>query len=306
MQKRKKNTPNFVLQRRRWVSVNCHLNHKKLVAVVIFLVVAGFSNWIALAYIHDIVGRDPLPDVVFSLIPEQPWALGVGDLMVTFSAVLIRRTLFILGILYALRTICMLVTQLPSGYANNEEKCRRQVNYSERTFSVYARRVLEQTVHVGFQLLCTPHLHGYVQDIEAKMLCGDLLYSGHTLIMVVCWLTIHHYLPASIKWLHYIVKMFMVLGMACMVMSRTHYSIDVLFAYCFSVGVFTIYHAFCEIDTYRERKHSILREIIENQLEIPFGQKIYRNLFDPTHRSRQQDKSMSNCSSDAVMQPSIV
>uniref|UniRef100_A0A915CP33 Sphingomyelin synthase-like domain-containing protein n=1 Tax=Ditylenchus dipsaci TaxID=166011 RepID=A0A915CP33_9BILA len=115
--------------------------------------------------------------------------------------------------------------------------------------------------------------------------------------------------------------MFMVLGMACMVMSRTHYSIDVLFAYCFSVGVFTIYHAFCEIDTYRERKHSILREMWIIKLfagwkRISFrknrkpigdpGQKIYRNLFDPTHRSRQQDKSMSNCSSDAVMQPSIV
>uniref|UniRef100_A0A915CMX6 Uncharacterized protein n=1 Tax=Ditylenchus dipsaci TaxID=166011 RepID=A0A915CMX6_9BILA len=58
---------------------------QKLVAVVIFLVVAGFSIGLHLP-IYTIVGRDPLPDVVFSLIPEQPWALGVGDLMVTFCA----------------------------------------------------------------------------------------------------------------------------------------------------------------------------------------------------------------------------
>ena len=58
----------------------------KIVTVTIFLAIAGVSNWAALAYIHDIVGRTPLPDAIFSLIPQQAWALRVGDLMVTMCA----------------------------------------------------------------------------------------------------------------------------------------------------------------------------------------------------------------------------
>lgn len=33
---------------------------------------------------------------------------------------------------------------------------------------------------------------------EDGMLCGDMLFSGHTLVMMVCLLTVTHYLPA--KW----------------------------------------------------------------------------------------------------------
>lgn len=71
------------------------------------------------------------------------------------------------------------------------------------------------------------------------MLCGDLLYSGHTLIMVVSSLAFSQYLPRSLRLFCFVPKLFMIIGMACMVISRTHYSIDVFFAYCFSVAIFT-------------------------------------------------------------------
>ncbi|KAI1731674.1 putative phosphatidylcholine:ceramide cholinephosphotransferase 3 [Ditylenchus destructor] len=294
------------------------LEPHKLAFVVVFLILAGFSNWIALAYIHDFVGREPLPDIIFSWVPEQGWALGVGDLMVTLCSasaitlfilhkhrnIVMRRTLFILGMLYTFRAITMLATQLPSGYADNNYKCRRQLDPKDRTLAVYIHRVLEQTLHVG------------LQDIEAKMMCGDLLYSGHTLVMVICTLTINHYIPLAIRWIRWVPNMLMLIGMCCMVISRTHYTIDVFFAYCFSVGVFTLYHAFCEIDTYRERKMSVLYKLwmmrivswleenvipgrIENKLEVPFAQAIYKNCFDPMRRPRQQAKSIYDIFADS-------
>jgi len=66
----------------------------------------------------------------------------------------------------------MLVTQLPAGYKNNEVRCRPSINKINRTLSIYLIRTLEQTIHVG------------LQDNSKQMLCGDFLFSGHTLIMV--------------------------------------------------------------------------------------------------------------------------
>jgi shingomyelin synthase len=127
------------------------------------------------------------------------------------------------------------------------------------------------------------------------MLCGDLLFSGHTLIMVVASLTIEYYLPASLKFLHYIPKLITMIGVMCLVLSRTHYTIDVIFAYWLSVGVFSIYHAFCEIDIYRERKNSILNRLwlvrfigwleinvvpgkLDNIIEVPLIPRIYKKM----------------------------
>uniref|UniRef100_A0A183CTR7 PAP2_C domain-containing protein n=1 Tax=Globodera pallida TaxID=36090 RepID=A0A183CTR7_GLOPA len=139
----------------------------KLTFVLVFLIVAALSNWAALSYVHDFIGRTPLPDIVFSIVDEQPWAHPVGDFMVTLSSaslillfllhkyrvVVIRRTLFITACLYTLRTVMMLVTQLPSGYTNNSAKCRPELPLKERTLNVYIQRTLEQTVHVGFQVI---------------------------------------------------------------------------------------------------------------------------------------------------------
>uniref|UniRef100_A0A7E4W4N6 PAP2_C domain-containing protein n=1 Tax=Panagrellus redivivus TaxID=6233 RepID=A0A7E4W4N6_PANRE len=292
----------------------------KIAIVAIFLAVAGISNWAALAYIHDIVGREPLPDFIFSLIPQQAWALRLGDLMVTFCAgsmillfifhkhraVVIRRSLFIIGVLYTLRTLSMMCTHLPPGYDDNNTRCREQLNGTNINWKIYFSRLLEQTIRVGFQ------------DIEDKMLCGDLLFSGHTLVMVVSSLIVGYYLPEKYRYLRFFPQAFSAIGMTCMIVSRTHYTIDVFFACLLTAGVFALYHAFCEIDTYRERKNSVLGNVvvfavvqwleenvvpgrIENKFEIPFYEKI-RNCLDPTRRQRNADSNLSNSSSAAVIE----
>ncbi|KAI6235062.1 PAP2-C domain-containing protein [Aphelenchoides besseyi] len=289
----------------------------KLTIVVFTLIIAGFSNWMALAYIHDFVGRTPLPDIIFNLVPEQSWALRLGDLMVTFCAmimltlmilhkyraVVIRRVLFIIAVLYFMRTISLMCTQLPSGYVDNQERCLEQLNKTDRNFSTYLKRFLRQFWHVGFQ------------DIENKLICGDMLFSGHTLIMVISSLTVQYYSPDWLRALQYVPKSFMCIGMICMILSRTHYTIDVIFAYWLSIGVFSVYHAFCEIDTYRERKNSVLSSILlirmvawlesnvvpgklENTLELPFFRPLLRRFSNP-----DQQASISGSSSTVVIDP---
>ncbi|KHN74011.1 Putative phosphatidylcholine:ceramide cholinephosphotransferase 3 [Toxocara canis] len=235
----------------------------KLVVVITFLVFAAFSNWAALAYIHDFVGREALPDVVFAIVSEQTWALKVGDAMVVLCitclvalvvlhnerVVMLRRTFFIVACLYTMRTISLLCTQLPSGYVNNNSQCRARMNRSSMNWNLFAFRILQQTVKLGFQ------------DVDDKMLCGDLLFSGHTISMVISTLTIGYYLPKSLKPLRYVPWILTWIGMVCMVVSRTHYTIDVVFAYWMSTGIFTLYHAFSEIETARERESSVLRRL---------------------------------------------
>jgi shingomyelin synthase len=102
--------------------------------------------------------------------------------------VILRRTLFIIGCLYTLRTLSMLITQLPSGYKDNNQRCRPALPKSALNFSIYLLRTLEQTVHVGFQVRKQSSIKHLIplKDNTKQMLCGDLLFSGHTLIMVMC------------------------------------------------------------------------------------------------------------------------
>lgn len=44
----------------------------------------------------------------------------------------------------------------------------------------------------------------FFKDMDDSMLCGDLLFSGHTLAMVVSTLTIAYYLPDRLKILRFL------------------------------------------------------------------------------------------------------
>ncbi|VBB29114.1 unnamed protein product [Acanthocheilonema viteae] len=294
---------------------------RKLLFVLTYLVLAAFSNWIALAYIHDFVGRKALPDIVFSVVPELLWTLKVGDAMVTLCStsfftllflhknriIIIQRTAFILACLYTMRTLSLLCTQLPPGYIDNNKRCRGISNRTSQQWGVIISRVLSQAGKLGFQ------------DMDDEMLCGDLLFSGHTLAMVVSSLTVAYYLPDSFRSLRYIPRVLSWIGMVCMVISRTHYTIDVLFAYWLSTAVFNIYHAFCEIDL-TNRKLSVLYRLwimrivgwlevditpgrIENRLEFPLLVRLYKWWSSPS-RNRYCTQN-SNCHNQKQQQLSI-
>uniref|UniRef100_A0A915Q2E2 Sphingomyelin synthase-like domain-containing protein n=1 Tax=Setaria digitata TaxID=48799 RepID=A0A915Q2E2_9BILA len=290
------------------------IESRKLLFVLTWLLLAILSNCIVLAYIHDIVGREALPDIVFSMVPELVWTLKIGDMITTicsisFFAVLffhknrliiLQRFSFILGssrsaliddpifpaFLYTMRMLSLLSTQLPSAYVDNNKRCRGRINHTSQEWNVFAWRALSQAAKLGFQ------------DMDGEMLCGDLLFSGHTMVMVLTSLSISYYLPDSLRPLRYIPRVLSWIGMICMVISRTHYTVDVLFAYWLSTAVFSIYHAFCEIDL-ADRKLSVLYRLwvmrtvnwlevditpgrLENRFEFPLFVRFYKWWTSPS------------------------
>ena len=70
------------------------------------------------------------------------------------------------------------------------------------------------------------------------MLCGDMLFSGHSLMMTISALTIAYYSPDRFKRLKHLPKLFMLVGMFCVSISHTHYFVDIIFAYWSCVFVF--------------------------------------------------------------------
>uniref|UniRef100_A0AC34QZG3 Sphingomyelin synthase-like domain-containing protein n=2 Tax=Panagrolaimus sp. JU765 TaxID=591449 RepID=A0AC34QZG3_9BILA len=262
---------------------------QKTAFVVVFFILAILSNCATTAYIHDIVPREPLPDVIFTLIPQQSWALKFGDLMAGFclflmvllvmfhkhGQIVFRRVMFIFGVLYWLRSLCIFCTQLPPGYDDASVLCLKQLTPEERTWEAFLSRMLGMGAHVG------------LQTIDEKVLCGDLLFSGHTLVMIISILTFKYYLPENFKYLRFIPQFLSMIGITCLVISRTHYTVDVVFAVLLSFLVFTLYHAYCEIIDHRQRQNWILNEWklseiifwletnvtpgkIENCFEMPF------------------------------------
>lgn len=183
--------------------------------------------------------RKPLPDLIFAYVDEQQWALRVGDTMVSICIwssiitivfhghrwIILRRGLFIGAVLYLCRSLSMFSTQLPPGYTDNSKSCRNQVNRS--TWSLIMDRFVEQALRIGFQ----QSYDGY--------LCGDLLFSGHTLAMTLGASIVHYYTPRRLRPIRYFIWVCALVGMICMIICRTHYTVDVLFGYWMTIGFFT-------------------------------------------------------------------
>ncbi|KAE9551281.1 hypothetical protein FO519_005512 [Halicephalobus sp. NKZ332] len=153
--------------------------HKALVAICL-LFMAAVSNDLVLSYIHEKVPEGkPLPDFVFANTPYIPQALIVSEYLMlsSFAALIIltllhkyrwivlRRIATIGSLLYFGRCLTMFVTQVPIADAN------------------YYSRALKIVSGVGLK-------------INGKhTLCGDYIYSGHTIVLVVCYLFIRESVP---------------------------------------------------------------------------------------------------------------
>ncbi|XP_073800987.1 phosphatidylcholine:ceramide cholinephosphotransferase 2 isoform X2 [Danio rerio] len=148
------------------------------------------------------------------------------------GAIVARRYFFLLGTLYMYRCITMYVTTLPVP---------------------------------GMHMVCAPKLHG---DSEAKLqrvlqllsggglsingshlLCGDFLYSGHTVILTLTYLFLKEYSPRSFWWYHLLCWLTAAVGVVCILVAHEHYSVDVVVAYFITTRLFYWYHTMANLQT---------------------------------------------------------
>jgi len=211
--------------------------------------VSAFLNFFLLTVIHDIVPQKPLDDLVFFLIPQQRWAWAVGDVLSTVNAVIgfivvllhkermvVVRRIFLLGaILYGLRAVVLSVTFLPSSFADRDEICLPQINRTAMYATEIATRFVTYVVTLG------------LTSGEEKILCGDLMFSGHTVVLSVMYFVQLQYTPKGLVVLRYIAAPITFLGIAALVVSGGHYTMDVLISYWLTSHVFWSYHQMFEM-----------------------------------------------------------
>uniref|UniRef100_A0A0R3Q642 PAP2_C domain-containing protein n=1 Tax=Brugia timori TaxID=42155 RepID=A0A0R3Q642_9BILA len=216
----------------------------KTFAAFVCLLISAFLNFFLLTVIHDIVPREPLPDLVFMLIPQQRWAWVVGDIFSTLNAVLgftcvllhkkrlivFRRVLLLGGIMYGLRAVVLGLTFLPPSFQNRDEICLPQVNRTAMYATEITTRFVTYVVTLG------------LTSGQDKILCGDLMFSGHTVVLTIMYFTLLQYTPRRLVYLRYIAAPLTYIGIAALVISGGHYTMDVLIAYWLTSHIFYAYH----------------------------------------------------------------
>ncbi|CAD5227204.1 unnamed protein product [Bursaphelenchus xylophilus] len=228
----------------------------KTVLALLLLFVAGCSNDLVLSYIHDFVPEtDPLPDVVFAHTPYKPGLLKVSEYLMLSSFagmllmtllhrhrwIVLRRIATIGSLLYFGRCVTMFVTQVP--VADQNYYCSPKLSGENRTIGAIVLRALRVLSGVGL-------------SINGKhTLCGDYIYSGHTVVFVTCYLFIREYSPRRWKLLHYTSALASTVGVICVVISRGHYTVDVILAYWISTRVFWQYHTMAAFSVLRDGRN---------------------------------------------------
>ena len=104
----------------------------------------------------------------------------------------LRRVLLLGAILYGLRAVVLGVTFLPPSFHNRDELCQPQVN---RT-AMYATEIVHRFVTYVVTLGLTSG--------QEKILCGDLMFSGHTVVLTIMYFTQLQYTPRGLVILRFV------------------------------------------------------------------------------------------------------
>ncbi|CAP26245.2 Protein CBR-SMS-1 [Caenorhabditis briggsae] len=222
----------------------CLATNRPTLVAFLMLVVAAAGNTITLSWIHERYPLTaPLPDIVFELTTKIPWGLRLCEnLMIgSFASLLVlilfhrhrwivlRRLCFIGSILYGMRCITMMVTPVPK--ADEDFQCSPRLG-ENATFSLIVMRGIWSMFGLGLNLF----------DNQKVVLCGDYIYSGHTLVLVVSALFIGEYSPRRFYILHWLSWLVCAVGVVFLVLSHGHYTIDVILSYFACTRVFWAYH----------------------------------------------------------------
>ncbi|XP_030629967.1 phosphatidylcholine:ceramide cholinephosphotransferase 2 [Chanos chanos] len=197
----------------------------------------------------------PLPDKFFDYIGRQEWAFSVTEvngmilvglwftqwLLLKYKAIIGRRFFFLMGTLYLYRCVTMYVTTLP--VPGMHFNCAAKL-YGDSQGKVY--RILRLISGGGLSIT------------GSHLMCGDFLYSGHTVMLTLTFLFIKEYSPPSFRWYHVICWILSAVGVVCILVAHEHYTIDVLVAYYITSRLFYWYHTMANNQTLRGSSQNYL------------------------------------------------
>jgi len=225
------------------VDVHIPMEPCKTLLAFIFLFFAWVATTTSLALTHDRVPAvAPLPDIILDNVTYQHWGLDASEIIIMVAFwiafltcifhkhrfVVLRRVFILVGLHYYYRAITMFVTVMP--VADTTYRCADKLNSTEITPGVIARRVLKL-------------LSGFGLSINGEHIyCGDYIYSGHSMTLIMVYLVVKAYSPKRWFLLHYATFCLSFAGILFLVLARGHYSIDVVVAYWITTRLWYIYH----------------------------------------------------------------
>ncbi|KAG0411872.1 hypothetical protein HPB47_011010, partial [Ixodes persulcatus] len=141
--------------------------------------------------------------------------------------IILQRVFLIMGLLYFMRSITMFVTQVP--VASTTYYCSPKVS-PIFTFSFFTGLVAQL-------------LSGFGLSINGQhTFCGDYIYSGHTVILTLAYLVVREYSPQRCKVVHITYLTLSCVGILMVLLSRGHYTVDVVIGYYVTTRLFWVYH----------------------------------------------------------------
>ncbi|XP_038677207.1 phosphatidylcholine:ceramide cholinephosphotransferase 1 isoform X2 [Scyliorhinus canicula] len=183
--------------------------------------------------------QPPLPDKFFDYFNRVEWAFSICEIngmilvglwlvqwvLMKYKSIVGRRFFFIVGTLYLYRCITMYVTTLP--VPGMHFSC------SPKLFG---------DVEAQFRRIMKMIAGGGLSITGAHTMCGDYLYSGHTVMLTLTYLFIKEYSPKQWWWYHWSCWILSIVGVFCILLAHDHYTVDVVVAYYITTRLFWWYH----------------------------------------------------------------
>lgn len=193
--------------------------------------------------------QPPLPDTFFDHFNRVQWAFSICEingmilvglwlfqwLLLKYKSIISRRFFCIVGTLYLYRCITMYVTTLPVPGMH--------FNCSPKLFGDWeaqVRRIMKLIAGGGLSITGSHNM------------CGDYLYSGHTVMLTLTYLFIKEYSPRRLWWYHWICWLLSVVGIFCILLAHDHYTVDVVVAYYITTRLFWWYHTMANQQVLKE------------------------------------------------------
>ncbi|XP_037533176.1 phosphatidylcholine:ceramide cholinephosphotransferase 2-like [Nematolebias whitei] len=197
----------------------------------------------------------PLPDKFFDYVDRVPWAFTVTEanglilvglwliqwLLLKHKSIVGRRCFFLIGTLYMYRCVTMYITTLP--VPGKHMVCAPKL-YSDSTGKIW--RILRLISGGGLSMT------------GSHLMCGDFLYSGHTVMLTLSYLFIKEYSPPWMWWYHWFCWILSASGVVCILVAHEHYSIDVVVAYFVTTRMFWWYHTMANSHELRQAPNNFL------------------------------------------------
>merc|ERR1711920_534669 len=146
----------------------------------------------------------------------------------------LHRFFVIYGTLCMMRSVTVISTSLP----DSSEKCRLATPTGNLPSGAFGWTDISiKTVLIrSFKLL-----------VPSEITCGDMVFSGHTMLMVMCamtWHTYYKWVPGSINYVKVTIWIITIFGLMIIIWVRMHYTLDVILALYFTITLWGSYHRF--------------------------------------------------------------